>query len=38
VSVEDRDAVAALTAELMEALTREVVRLRASYPVRWAAR
>lgn len=38
VSVGDRDAVAALTAELMEALTREVVRLRTSYPARWAAR
>ena len=38
VSVEDRDGVTALTAELMEALTREVVRLRASYPARWTAR
>ena len=38
VSVEDRDGVTALTAELMEALTREVVQLRASYPARWAAR
>jgi 1-acyl-sn-glycerol-3-phosphate acyltransferase len=38
VSVEDRDGVTALTAELMEALTREVLQLRASYPARWAAR
>jgi len=38
VSVEDRDGVTALTAELMEALTQEVVQLRASYPARWAAR
>jgi len=38
VSVDDRDGVTALTAEVMEALTQGVVELRSTYPARWAAR
>lgn len=38
VSASDRDGVHALTAEVMDVLTREVIALRASYPARWAAR
>lgn len=38
VSMSDRDAVQALTAELMAVLTEEVIAVRASYPARWAAR
>jgi 1-acyl-sn-glycerol-3-phosphate acyltransferase len=38
VSLEDRDGVATLTAEVMETLTRAVVELRSTYPARWTAR
>ena len=38
VSTEDHDGVDALTAELMDVLTREVTALRDVYPARWAAR
>ena len=38
VSASDRDGVHALTVEVMDVLTREVIALRASYPARWAAR
>jgi len=38
VSVDDHDAVRALTDELMAALTAEVEALRAAYPPEWASR
>jgi len=38
VSLEDRDGVAMLTAEVMQTLTNAVVELRSTYPARWTAR
>lgn len=38
ISVDDRVGVTALTAELMDVLTRDVVELRTAYPARWGPR